>query len=56
MIQTNFDNNKTTLLTMERFVENSKDTIPQKAIDMMLKDHTNLQYINIYLYILFKII
>lgn len=31
-------------MAMERFVENLKDTIPQKAIDMMLRDHTNLQY------------
>lgn len=34
---------------MERFVENSKDTIPQKAIDMMLRDHTTLQYTYIFL-------
>lgn len=47
-MQTIFDNNKTTLLTMERFVENSKDTIPQKAIDMMIRDHTNLQYVLYY--------
>lgn len=29
---------------MEHFVENSKDTIPQKAIDMMSRDHINLKY------------
>jgi hypothetical protein len=45
VIQTTFDNNKITLLTMERFVENSKNTIPQKAVDIMIRDHTNLQYV-----------
>lgn len=43
IIQTTFNNNKMTLLTMEGFLENSKNTIPQKAIDMMSRDHTNLQ-------------
>lgn len=43
-IQNTFDQNKATLSTMQCFVESSKDTIPQKAIDIMLRDHTNLQY------------
>lgn len=32
-----------TLVAMEGFVENSKDTIPPKAVDMMSRDHTNLR-------------
>jgi len=39
---------------MERFVENSKDTIPQKAIDMMSRDHTNLQYVILKLIIVYE--
>lgn len=32
-----------TLVTMEGLVENSKDTIPLKAVDMMSRDHTSLR-------------